>query len=100
MTELTNLRGAAAAVQYITRDGRGYRLAKSIEKADMLNLSIGTRSASLIKDKSLPLVNEGDEVEVSGVINLRSGGLEVVTLTNHTNGTEWKFSRARAVFGI
>ena len=94
------MRGTATSVQYITREGHGYRLAKSVDKADTLNLSIGGKNAALIKDKSLPLVSEGDDVEVTGVVNSRSGGLEVVVLKNHTSGAEWKFSRARAMFGF
>jgi hypothetical protein len=100
MAELTSMCGSATSVQYITRDGRGYRLAKSIEKADVLNLNVGGKNATLIKDKSLPVVKDGDEVELTGVINSRSGWLEVVILKNSTSGTEWKFSRMKAVFGI
>jgi len=100
MTDTTSVRGTATSVQYLTSEGRSVHLAKSVEKADMLNLSVGGMNAALIKDKSLPEVKEGDDVEVIGVINSRSGWLEAVVLKNHTNGTEWKFSRARAVFGL
>jgi DNA/RNA endonuclease YhcR with UshA esterase domain len=100
MTDMISVSGAAASVQYITRDGRGYRLAKSIEKADILNLNVGGKNATLIKDKSLPLVNEGDDVEVTGVVNSKSGWLEVVVLKNSTSSAEWKLSRARVRFGF
>lgn len=101
MTNTTTARGTATSVQYLTREGQqGYRLAKAIEKADTMNLSVGGKNASLIRDKSLPVVNEGDDVEVTGVVNSRSGWMEVVMLKNHTSGVEWKFSRARAIFGF
>jgi len=100
MPNLTTWQGAATSVQYLTRDGRSYRPAKAVEKADILNFSINGKIATLIKDKTIPLVNENDEVEATGVVNERSGGLEVVMLKNRTLNTEWKFSRARAVFGI
>lgn len=79
MTNTTTVRGTAK---------QGYRLAKSIEKADTMNFSIGGKNAML------------NDVEVTGVVNSHSGGLEVVMLKNYTNGTEWKFSRSRAVFGF
>ena len=101
MTNTTTARGTATSVQYLTHEGRqGYRLAKSIEKADAMNLSVGGTNATLIKDISLPVVNEGDDVEVTGAVNSRSGWLEVVALKDHTSGVEWKFSRARAAFGF
>jgi hypothetical protein len=95
MTDMISVSGA-----YITRDGHGVRLAKSIEKADILNLNVGGKNATLIKDKSLPLVNEGDDVEVTGVVNSKSGWLEVFVLKNSTSSAEWKLSRARVMFGF
>ena len=101
MTNTTTVSGTATLVQYLTREGQqGYRLAKSIEKADTMNLCVGGKNATLIKDKSLPVVNEGDDVEIIGVVNSRSGWMEVVVLNNRTSKLEWKFSRARAVFGL
>ncbi len=100
MTATTTIRGIAASVQYLSLSGHSYRVAQSIDKADNLNLNVGGKNVALMKDSSLPLVNEGDDVEVTGVVNPRSGGLEVIALKNHTTGTEWKFSRARAVFGF
>jgi hypothetical protein len=66
MPTTTTLRGIAASVQYLSQSGHSYRVAKSIEKADMLNLTVGGKNVTLIKDKSLPVVNEGDDVEVTG----------------------------------
>jgi hypothetical protein len=97
MPETITLRGAATSVQHMTLDGRAYRLAKSIEKAEMLNLLVAGKNASPINDKTLPVVNEGYDLEITGVTNPRSGGLEVVVLKNYTSGAEWKLSRARAV---
>ena len=100
MPNLITWQGAVTSVQYLTRDGRSYRPAKTIEKADILTFSMNGKIATLVKDKTMPLVNENDEVEATGVVNERSNGLEVVVLKNRTLNTEWKFSRARAIFGI
>jgi hypothetical protein len=100
MTNLITWQGAATSVQYLTSSGRSYRLAKSIEKADLLNFNLNGKIASLMKDNTMPLINETDEVEATGVFNERSGGLEVVVLKNRTLNIEWKFSRARAMFRI
>ncbi|MBI5290610.1 MAG: hypothetical protein HY872_01900 [Chloroflexi bacterium] len=97
MPDLLTLRGIASNVQYIVMDGRQLRAAKSVDKADSLSFNVGERGAMAMKAKTLPVLNEGDDVEVMGAPNPRSGGLEVVALRNHTTGTEWKFSRFRAV---
>ena len=91
MADLTTLRGAASNVQYLVMDGRQLRAAKSVEKADSLSFKIGERGAMAVTDKTLPVVNEGDDVEVDGAPNPRSGGLEVVFLLNHTTAAEWRF---------
>jgi hypothetical protein len=60
MPNLITWQGAAISVQYLTRDGRSYRPAKAIEKADVLTFSLNGKSATLVKDKTIPLVNESD----------------------------------------
>lgn len=97
MPDLLTLRGIASNIQYLVMNGRQLRAAKSVDKADGLSFKIGERGAMAMKAQTLPVLNEGDDVEVMGAPNPRSGGLEVVALRNHTTGTEWRFSRFRAV---
>ena len=44
-------------------DGRQPRAAKRVEKADSLSFKVGERWAMAMKDKTLPVLNEGDDVE-------------------------------------
>ena len=96
MPDFTTLRALVSDVQYLETVGHLVRAAKSAEKAGSVSFKVGERGATAIKDKTLPMLSDGDDVEVMGVPNPRSGWLEVVAVRNHTTGTEWSFRRFRA----
>lgn len=92
MVDKITVSGNVEYAQYLTlKEQRYYILAKSIDEANTLNIRVKGKDFTIMIDGSLPIVNIGDELEVTGVPNSH-GWIEVTTLKNHTIGIEWKSS--------
>ena len=90
MVEKTTVSGTVEYAQYlILKEQKYYILAKSVDEANTLNIRVEGKDFTLVGDNFLPVVNIGDEVEVTGVPNCH-GWIDATTLNNHTIGVEWK----------
>ncbi len=84
--------GNVEYAQYLTlKEQKYYILAKSIEDANTLNIRVDGKDFTLMREDSLPVVNIGDEVEVTGMSNSH-GWIEITTLNNRTIKKELEFS--------
>jgi hypothetical protein len=93
MIDKITVSGNVEYAQYLTlKEQKYYILTKSVEDANTLNIRVKGKDFTLMRDGSLPIVNIGDEIEVTGLPNSH-GWIEVTILNNHTIGVEWKSSR-------
>jgi len=90
MPDYQTLRGAVSNLKYIEQTGRTQRYTNKPGSASIVTFEVGGRAVSVINSKFPPL-NEGDDVEVVGVVNAR-GGMEVAQLQNHTTGAKWQMN--------
>ena len=92
MPNLQTLRGTIANLKFIETIGNSIRrYTDKLDNATEINFEINGHVIAMI-NKGLPPLHEGDDVEVSGAPNPRSGGLEVGKLINHTTGEKWDFN--------
>jgi hypothetical protein len=100
-TKVIKVRGNAASIQYLIHcDDLSYGHAESIEKADMMSLVVGEKNCTLIMSKPIIKVDEGDDVDIAGVVDSQTGILQIIALKNHTSGNEWKFGIVSNAFGF
>ena len=90
MSKAQTIRGETSNLRYIEKTGRQLSYTQDPEKAATITFEVGGRVVSAM-NSDLPTISEGDDVEVTGVVNAR-GGMEVVQLHNHTTGADWKFN--------
>jgi hypothetical protein len=91
MPDLKTLRGVVSSLKYIEQIGRTARYTDKSEAATSVTFEVGGVAVTAI-NKGFPPISEGDDVEVVGAVNARSGGMEAVQLRNHTTGATWEFS--------
>ena len=91
MPDYQTLRGAVANLRYIEQIGHTLRYTDKPGNASTVTFEVGGRAVVVI-NSGFPPISAGDEVEVVGILNPHSGGLEAAQLCNHTTGAAWQFS--------
>lgn len=103
-------RGTVKSIRCFNRyNGNYITLVKSIEHAQILELTVGDKAFRLINDHFLPEVEIGDDVEImhgpdssEGTTTNSSCRIELggLVFKNHTRGTLWWLSMRRLVLGF
>ena len=93
----STLRGRATRISYqhFTRWNR--MAVKRPSAANLLTFDLNGQLVSLSDESGLPIVSEGDEVEVTGGIQGQHNVFAAAALTNLTTGQAWQFSMRRAM---
>ena len=91
MPDYQTLRGAVSNLRYIEQIGHTLRYTDKPGAASTVTFEVGGRAVAVL-NSGFPPISAGDEVEVGGILNPRSGGLEAARLRNHTTGAAWQFS--------
>jgi hypothetical protein len=94
---METIRGTVSHIQFAGMEGHTTRYADNYTSAAAVTFNVGGRPAMMPRAESFPPLNEGDEVEVSGIFNPNSGALEVHALHNQTTGVTWKLDNSHAV---
>ncbi|MDO8671091.1 MAG: hypothetical protein Q7O66_06625 [Dehalococcoidia bacterium] len=94
---LQTRRGNAVGVSYQHFSRSGGMAVQHPSAANLLTFNLASELVTIADERGLPVVSEGDEVEVSGAIQGRARGFGATSLTNHTTGQTWQFSKLRAV---
>jgi hypothetical protein len=97
MPDQQTLQGVVSNLKYIEQTGHNVRYTDKPASATLVTFDVGGHLVTAA-NSNFPPLNEGDEVEVEGVVNPR-GGMEVVQLRNRTSGATWQFSRGRTALG-
>lgn len=94
MVSTITLSGNAEYVQYLVlKEQKYYILAKSIDKANTLKIRVNGKDFTILREDSLPVVNVGDAIEVTGVQDSH-GWIEMTALNNRTINKIWNFCHA------
>jgi hypothetical protein len=91
MSKQQTVRGLVSNLRYIEQIGRTARYTDKPGAASSVTFEVGGRAVTVV-NKGFPAMSEGDDVEVTGAVNGRSGGLEAAQVHNHTSGASWQFS--------
>jgi len=90
-------RGHATRISYQNFTRGGGMAVKRPSAANLLTFDLNGQLVTLADESGLPIVSEGDEVEVTGGIQGRHNVFAAAALTDLTTGQAWQFSTRRAM---
>jgi hypothetical protein len=91
MPNLQTLRGTITNLKFIDQTGRTARYIDNQAKSNLVMFDLAGKSVAAA-NRGLIALHDGDDVEVSGALNPRSGGLEAGKIINHSTGEKWEFN--------
>lgn len=97
--KLITIRGMATSIQCFISSRYG-RMSSEYRSANLISLCIGEKNININKDNSLPLINDGDDVEAMCIPSYSKDVLDALVLKNYTKETLWCFNMRRAVLGF
>jgi hypothetical protein len=104
MPDLQTVRGSVSAIQYLRKEG-GLLRSSPQATATAMSFKVGEQPAMAMSSSGnevrsdLPLLNDGDDVEIAGVANPRTHWLEAARVHNHTTGATWELNLRRVATG-
>ena len=98
-TKLTVVRGIATSIKYFI-SSRNVRVPAEYRSANVISLNIGGKGVNIHKDNSLPVINDGDDVETMCIPSYSKDVVDALAVKNHTSGVLWCFSTRRAALGF
>jgi len=96
---LTTIRGVATSIRYFISN-RNMIMPAEYRSANVIYLNIGEKNVNVHKDNSLPVINDGDDVETMCIPSYQKGAVDALVVKNHTSGVLWCFGIRRAALGF
>lgn len=96
---LTTVRGIATSIKYFI-SSRNVIMPAEYRSANVIYLNIGEKRVNINKDNSLPVINEGDDVETMCIPAYSKDVVDALAVKNHTSGVLWCFNIRRAALGF
>ena len=96
---LTTIRGIATSIRYFISN-RNMIMPAEYRSANVIYLNIGEKNVNIHKDNSLPVINEGDDVETMCIPSYQKGAIDALVVKNHTSGVLWYFGIRQAALGF